>query len=130
MTLPADPVLTRETTAMELKPRDESRVVEIVAEYRQRVLVFGDDHATEELASALEKSERVTALAINMRDALRAQLTAAQQERDAAQKAMSYASNQAHLEWTRAEKAEALCRSHAEEVERLRKELETLRGKQ
>lgn len=31
----------------------------------------------------------------------------AEQERDAAQKAMSYASNQAHLEWTRAEKSEA-----------------------
>src|SRR4029077_21288989 len=38
---------------------------------------------------------------------LLAQLQQAQQERDAAQKAMSYTSEQAHLEWTRAEKAEA-----------------------
>ena len=37
---------------------------------------------------------------------LTADLVQARQERDAAQKAMSYTSEQAHLEWTRANKAE------------------------
>ena len=53
---------------------------------------LGDGMLLRHAAAALSRLSR----ALAERDA----------ERDAAQKAMSYASNQAHLEWTRAQKAE------------------------
>lgn len=76
--------------------RDEAQ------QLRERAEADADDAIAQQLAAVKRADAAEAQLAERTRE-----LDEARSERDAAQKAISYASEQAHLEWTRAEKAEA-----------------------
>ena len=65
-----------------------------------------DEHEDRESASG----EMIDSLVVEL-EGIKLALQQMTEHRDTAQKAMSYASNQAHLEWTRAEAAEARVKS-------------------
>ena len=127
-TLTADLAQARQDAAshleranQEIARRERAEIAYTQSEQKRLVIIYRAEAAESALAAChhavgeSEHSDHETlaegiALRISERDQriarLESTLRAAQQERDAAQKAMSYCSNQAHLEWTRANKAE------------------------